>query len=187
MPVVEIHLLEGYGEAEKARLGRALTDAVRFVVPAPPEAITVMMHEMPATDYFRGGQKRTPAPALAEPCAIVRAFLDAMEARDLDHARTFLGERFEMVFPGSARMSRLEEMAARAGTRYRSVTKRYERFEAFQGEQAAIVYCFGTLEGEWLDGGAFADIRFIDRFELTGGLITRQDVWNDLAEWRARA
>ncbi len=26
-----------------------------------------------------------------------------------------------------------------------------------------------------------ASVRFIDRFELTDGLITRQDVWNDLA------
>jgi hypothetical protein len=34
----------------------------------------------------------------------------------------------------------------------------------------------------WLDGTAFSGIRFIDRFEVAGGLIRRQDVWNDLAE-----
>ena len=35
MPVVELHVLEGYNSQEKQRLGQALTDAVRFVVPAP--------------------------------------------------------------------------------------------------------------------------------------------------------
>ena len=28
----------------------------------------------------------------------------------------------------------------------------------------------------------FEGIRFVDRFEVAGGRITRQDVWNDLAE-----
>ncbi len=50
------------------------------------------------------------------------------------------------------------------------------------GDTGASVYCFGTLGGEWPDGTAFDGIRFIDRFELQGGLITRQDVWNDMAE-----
>ena len=45
-----------------------------------------------------------------------------------------------------------------------------------------IVYCFGTLNGEWPDGQAFSGIRFIDRFEITQGRITRQQVWNDIAE-----
>ena len=46
MPTVELHVLQGYGPDEKRRLGEALTDAVRFIVPAPAEAITVMIHEM---------------------------------------------------------------------------------------------------------------------------------------------
>ena len=41
--------------------------------------------------------------------------------------------------------------------------------------------CHGELAVEWLDGSTSASVRFIDRFELTDGLITRQDVWNDLA------
>jgi len=28
----------------------------------------------------------------------------------------------------------------------------------------------------------FEGVRFVDRFEVAGGLLTRQDVWNDLAE-----
>jgi hypothetical protein len=41
--------------------------------------------------------------------------------------------------------------------------------------------CHGTLSGEWPDGSAFSDIRFLDRFELRSGKLTRQQVWNDLA------
>ncbi len=33
---------------------------------------------------------------------------------------------------------------------------------------------------------AFEGIRFIDRFEVTAGKITRQDVWNDIAEVKAQ-
>ena len=50
-----------------------------------------------------------------------------------------------------------------------------------------VVHCHGTLSGEWPDGEAFAGIRFIDRFEVQGELLHRQDVWNDLGEHRPRA
>ena len=51
-----------------------------------------------------------------------------------------------------------------------------------------VVYCFGTLSGEWLDGTPFAGIRFIDRFTLRDGLLADQTVWNDMGEFRtARA
>ena len=70
MPVLKIHLLEGYSDADKIRLCEGLTDAVRLVVPAPPEAVTVMIHEMRAADYMRGRQMRTPAPARPDPSGI---------------------------------------------------------------------------------------------------------------------
>ena len=84
MPIVEAHILEGYSPSDKSRLTSALTDAIRFVVPAPDEAITVMLHEYPSEAYARGGQHRQPAPALPDPTQIVRDYLAAMEARDLE-------------------------------------------------------------------------------------------------------
>ena len=186
MPVIEAHLLAGYGRAEKARLAAALTDAVRLVVPAPDEAITVLLHEVAADGYARGGLPRDPAPALPDPAEVVRAYLSAMEARDLAAAEAMLGAGFEMVFPGTAPMTRLAELVAWAKGRYRFVTKTYDGIEAFHACGAAVVYARGTLAGEWPDGSAFSGIRFIDRFELRGGRITRQDVWNDLGEVRPR-
>ena len=52
---------------------------------------------------------------------------------------------------------------------------------------AAGVYCRGTLAGVWPDGATFAGIRFIDRFEVESGKITKQDVWNDIADRKAKA
>jgi hypothetical protein len=88
-----------------------------------------------------------------------------------------------MIFPGGVRMTRLQELVDWAAPRYRFVTKSYQGVEALQSPGAeTIVYCRGTLSGEWPDGTPFSDIRFIDRFEIIQGRLTRQEVWNDIAE-----
>ena len=183
MPIVELHLLEGSDDAAKTRLWQALTHAIRGVVPAAPEAITVLIHERTRSQYMRGGQHREGADALPDPAQVVLGYLAAMEARDLARAESKLGDGFAMTFPGKVRMTTLQELIDWARPRYRFVTKTYETVEAFQGpEPYSTVYTIGTLAGEWPDGTPFDGIRFIDRFEVTGGLITRQDVWNDIAE-----
>ena len=185
MPVVEVHLIKGYGEAEKARLGRALTGAVTSVVPAVPDGITVLMHEVEPSGYMRGGEGRAPAPALPDPVETVRAFLAAMEARDLDAAQGHLAEGFEMTFPGGNRFTRLADLVAWSGPRYRKVCKTFEGFDVAPGPGHTAVICRGTLSGEWPDGTAFEGIRFTDRFTLVKGRIATQEVWNDMAEARA--
>ena len=187
MPIIEAHLIEGYDAEAKARLGRALTGAVRQVVPAAPEAVTVMIREVPQADYLRGGQHRQPAPPEPDPVALVRGFLSAMEARDLDRARSFLAEGFTMHFPGQPPMHTLEDLVAWSAPRYRSVAKSYDGFDVTATDTAVVVYAFGTLHGEWLDGTPFSGIRFIDRFEVVAGRFTRQDVWNDMGEVMAAA
>ena len=114
----------------------------------------------------------------------VRAFLAAMEARDLAGAAAFLGQGFTMTFPGGVRFTTLEQLVAWGRERYRFVRKTYDRFDEMQCGAGQVVYCFGTLHGQWPDGTAFSGIRFIDRFELRGGVLRDQQVWNDLAESR---
>lgn len=184
MPVIEVHLIKGYDDAAKARLGQAITDAVRLVVPADPDAVTVLMHEMPGSSYMRGRRARQPAAALPDPAETVRAFLDAMEARDLTRAASFLGVGFTMTFPGGVRMTTLADLVAWAAPRYQHVAKTYDGMDVCATEGGAVVHCHGTLAGAWPDGAPFEGIRFADRFELTDGKITRQDVWNDLGEAR---
>lgn len=183
MPVIECHLLEGYSADEKKRLGEALTDATRLVVPAPAELVTVMILDMPASNYYRGRTSRVPAAALPDPCEIVRQFLHHLGNRDLDNAQQNIASDFVMYFPATGAMHSFEQLIEWSGTRYRRIEKSIDGMEAMHsGEQATIVYCRGTLSGEWIDGSAFNGVRFIDRFELVDGKITRQEVWNDLGE-----
>lgn len=182
MPTVEIHLIEGYDADAKTRLGHALTDAVQLVVPAPPEAVAVMMHDMAPANYMRGRTSRIPAPALPDPVEVIKRYLAATEARDQATASGLLAPDFTMCFPGGVRMTSLVELVEWAAPRYRSITKTIVGFDLGFSDGATVVHCRGTLAGIWPDGTGFSGIRFADRFELRGGLITRQDVWNDLAE-----
>ncbi len=186
MPVVKVTLIEGYDEATRRRLGENLTDAVRATIAAPLDGVTVVLEEVPPGNYLRGRAPRRPGVPLPDPAETVRDFLAAMEARDLDRARGFLAEGFEMTFPGEARFTRLEELVAWARDRYRSVTKTIEAIEILPSADGVTVYCRGHLAGEWPDGTHFDGIRFIDRFDLAGGKLIRQEVWNDLAEVGAR-
>ena len=117
----------------------------------------------------------------------VRAFLAAMEIRNLATAKTFLAGDFEMEFPGGEKMRSLDELIEWAKPRYRSVGKRYERFDVSDASDgSAVVYCSSTLHGIWNDGTSFSGIRFIDRFTIVRGKITSQKVWNDLGELTSR-
>lgn len=182
MPVIRVTLIEGYSDETRRRLAKALTNTVRAIVAAPLDGITVTIEELKPANYMRGGEARTPGRALTDPASLIREFLTAMEARDLAKAKAFLTPDFKMTFPGAVEFTTLEELIEWAKPRYRFVRKSYERFDTSAGEDGAVVFCSGTLSGEWPDGTAFSGIRFIDRFELSGNLISRQMVWNDLAE-----
>lgn len=111
----------------------------------------------------------------------VRAFLSAMEARDLAGAEHYLAANVVMQFPGAAPMQRLSEVVEWAQTRYRRVSKTFHAVDLCTHPCLYVVVCHGELTVQWLDGSTSSGVRFIDRFELIDGLIIRQDVWNDLA------
>lgn len=113
---------------------------------------------------------------------IVRTYLRLMEARDLEAAATHLADEVSIVFPGGRTFGSLAEQVASSAGRFRGVTKTFERFDVASAADGDVVYVFGTLGGEALDGSTFEGIRFIDRFVLEDGLIVSQMVWNDLAE-----
>ena len=108
----------------------------------------------------------------------VRAYLDAMERRDLAAAKALLAPGFYMVFPGNKRFDSLEQLVDWAKGRYRRALKKYDLYET----SGNTVYCFGTLYGELLDGTPYSGIRFIDRFTVKDGRLVVQMVWNDMAE-----
>ena len=187
MPIAHLHLIEGYSDDDKTRLGKAVTAAIMSVVPATADAVSVLIAEHKATEYMRSGEHRSPAPALPDPATIVTAYLSAMEDRDLEKAGNYLADEFEMHFPNAAPMRDLGELITWATHRYDHVRKTYSAIESFQGDDCAVVIVRGHLDGAWPDGSSFQRVRFIDRFEVVQGKIRFQEVWNDLGEVRKRA
>ena len=118
------------------------------------------------------------------PTEIVRSYLKAMEARDLDTARQFLHDDVDMVFPGGHRPDGPESITQGSSSRYRRIGKIIDGYDEGQTDGRTVVYCYGTLHGEWPDGEPFSGIRFVDRFELIEGKISAQWVWNDSGEAR---
>ncbi len=119
--------------------------------------------------------------------ALARRFLALFEARDLEAAARHVDPAAEFVFPGGARHRGLATIAAGSGKRYAKVGKTIEGCDAGRAADGAIVvHVRGTLQGAWVNGSPFSGIRFIDRFEIRDGRITRQEVWNDSAEFRPR-
>jgi phenylpyruvate tautomerase PptA (4-oxalocrotonate tautomerase family)/ketosteroid isomerase-like protein len=185
MPVITVTLIEGYDETVRRDLSHRLTDAAVAAIGAPLDGVTVVINEVAASNYMRGRQHRTPGTPPPSASQVVQDYLSAMERRDLAAATGLLAEGFTMTFPGKAVFRRPEELVEWAKARYRAVAKIYERFDEATDKDGAVVYCFGTLHGEWPDGKPFEGIRFIDRFKVSRGRIVDQMVWNDLAEVRA--
>ena len=183
MPVVSITLLPGYAPQTQHRMVNRVAQAVRSVIDTPEAGTTVFVNEV--STYRRDGKVFSGGRA-AHPVAseVVRSFLQATQERDLQKAQSFLHADFGMCFPGGVKMRTLPEMIGWAQQRYSAIQKNYEQFEESWHGDATVVFCHGTLQGTWLEGEPFEGIRFIDRIEVRDGLITRQDVWNDLAEHR---
>lgn len=117
---------------------------------------------------------------MATASTLIREYLEAWANRDLAAAKRFLAEGFTMTYPGDARFSRLEDLVPHMAQHYRGVRKRIERVDEAPAEDGTVVYCFGTLYGEFADGRPFEGVRFIDRFTVRDGRLVDHRVWNDL-------
>lgn len=100
-------------------------------------------------------------------------------------ARAFVSPALHIRFTGGRDMRDPSECSAFNAGRYAWVKKRFERTDLVAGatDEEAVVYNIGTLYGQWLDGTPFEGNRYVDRYVVSHGLITKMDVWNDSAEW----
>ena len=55
MPLVEISMFTGRDDETKERMIREVTEAVVRTSGAPPEAVTVILRDVPRTDWARAG------------------------------------------------------------------------------------------------------------------------------------
>ncbi|MBL6778907.1 MAG: nuclear transport factor 2 family protein [Proteobacteria bacterium] len=186
MPVVKMTLIKGYSADVRRRMSQNITDLIVQMIGAVPEGTTVMIDEVDQASYMRGRENKNPIPTAPAASEIVKSYLDAMEARDLTKAASFLSDGFWMEFPGPVRMRTLQELIDWSKPRYQKIAKTYFDFSEAYREQDTLVTCHGVLHGIWPDGAPFQDIRFIDQFTVAAGKITSQMVWNDLAETKNR-
>lgn len=119
------------------------------------------------------------------PAALVDEYLRLLMIPNPAAARQFVSPQLQIRFTGGRKMRDPAECAAFNAARYRWVKKRVDATETVAGgtPEFTVVYSLGTLYGEWLDGSAFEGNRYVDRYVVSQGLITRMDVWNDSAEW----
>jgi phenylpyruvate tautomerase PptA (4-oxalocrotonate tautomerase family) len=182
MPMLQVNLLSGYSDTLKGRLSKALTAVIGGITKAKPEAISIWINEFNSEDYTRGGETKKPGIGAKDPSMLAQNYLTAMEQRELETARSYLSDNFVMTFPGTAEFSSLEQLVEWSRSRYRFVKKTLDSVTVAYEMEGAQVFVVGTLAGEWPDGSAFENVRFIDKFEVRDDLLVRQDVWNDLAE-----
>ena len=187
MPVITVTLIKGYDAEFRRRFSERLTDTARMFTGAPADGVTVVINEVDHASYMRGRLNRTPGPPPPPPSEIALSYLAALEERDFEKARGFLAGEFTMTFPGGARLGSLDDLIAWSKDRYRSIGKTIECVHEVLEEEGTVIYCMGTLAGEWPDGLPFSGIRFIDRFTVRDGKLSEQHVWNDLAEKRPDA
>jgi 4-oxalocrotonate tautomerase len=56
MPVVTIEMWEGRSPEQKRELIRAVTSAICSVIRCPPEAVEIIIHEVPKVNWGLGGK-----------------------------------------------------------------------------------------------------------------------------------
>ena len=180
MPQINCQLLTGYDKNTKKILAERLTDATCSAIGTNPALITVAISEISPENYMRDrSQKQTSKPPpLAD--KIISKYLKAMEERDINLAKSFLNSEILIKCPGGSNFHTLEDFIEWAKTRYKSIKKDIETIDlSFSGTET-FAYCHGTLNGEWLDGSSFVNVRFIDKFQLRESKIFKQEIWNDL-------
>jgi ketosteroid isomerase-like protein len=114
--------------------------------------------------------------------AIVEAYIAASMIPDPDAAAAYMAPGTVITFTGGRTFDHPRGPTAFNAKRYRWVKKKMDRFDVCPGDGETVVYSVGTLYGEWKDGTPFEGNRYVDRFVVRNGKITRMDVWNDSAE-----
>ena len=117
-----------------------------------------------------------------EAANLAQRFLRFIEARDLESADAMMDPNARITFPGSRVFDTQADMVQASSDRYQWVKKTFDQVDVFTENTTFVVYVIGTLYGVNRYGVSFSGIRYVDRFVIMKGLITQQDVWNDLAE-----
>jgi hypothetical protein len=150
--------------------------------PQPGARRATLNHTM---DNEMNTATRGETPVAQAAAALVDEYLRVLMIPDPEGVRDMVAPDLQITFTGGRAMTAPAQCAAFNAQRYAWVRKRIERTEVVSGGTAeeTIVYSLGTLYGAWPDGTLFEGNRYVDRYVVRHGLITKMDVWNDSAEW----
>src|SRR4051794_5995784 len=113
---------------------------------------------------------------------VVETYLTASMIPDPDAAAAYMAPGTVITFTGGRGVGYPRGPTGVHAQGHRWGKKKKGRFEGCPGDGETVVYSVGTLYGEWMDGTAFEGNRYVDRFVVRNGQITKMDVWNDSAE-----
>jgi hypothetical protein len=102
-------------------------------------------------------------------------------AGDKETVSRYFTPNAELMFVGR-KLGGADEIGKFNATRYQWVKKSIDQWDVTYSGKEMVVTSVGTLYGVWSDGTEFKGNRYIDRFILVDGKITRMDVWNDGGE-----
>lgn len=155
-----------------------------LVAVAGPARKTAQMPANEASRHQKGTAltDQTPPEARRE-IAFIRQFLIDSMGADPARAGSCFAPGARITFTGGQEFDSPAGIRALNAARYAHVQKEFDRFDLIdRPDGTVVVYSLGWLYGAWPDGEGFEKNRYIDRFELKDGLITRMEVWNDSAE-----
>ncbi|MDL2403356.1 tautomerase family protein [Rhizobium mayense] len=160
MPVIETTLIEGYDAETKTRLMKGMARVVRSVIAAVPEGTITVIREVSPSSYARGGIPRVPGPPLPPAADVVSAFAKALSEGDQGKAAALLTPEFAATDARGASVDLAAMMKSAAG-------RAYLRFDESVNDEDVLVFAEGTA------GAA----RFIERFTISGRLISAYAIW----------
>lgn len=120
------------------------------------------------------------------PTDVAKAFLEAMGRRDFEAMEKLMAPEFKMTVSGGLVFRHPREFAANSRTKQRSAKKTTDRYDEIKTADGGIVFAMGSMAGEWNNGTAYANIRYIDRFEIRSGKIVDMHVFSDMADFRPK-
>lgn len=171
MPIIEAHFLKGYDQGTRTRLSHGLTDALRMVIPAPPESITIVLHELERDNYMRGGALRRREDPLPDPRDVIRRFNTAMMAGDFEAAEALVTDDCVFRLSGGGLASRPDEVASFTAGHWSEFSMTVESADICAGPAGAIIYERVVINGVASNGDKIVNLRSAIRFEFRGPLI----------------
>jgi hypothetical protein len=119
--------------------------------------------------------------------SVVRAFILAVNERNVEAARAATGPGLKMTFPGNTVMHSIDEFFTWVAGRSPKSAYLYDTVDVLEDRDALVAYASGSVVGETVSGLSFSGVRVIDKFVIRNGKVVEKEAWSDMADFMRRA